>query len=152
MPAKSEYVYVIRGADRNKVGIAANVERRLMDLRGDGALEIVKAWHRPDDARKVEYNARQILLAHCVKGFEWFSAPVERLVEAVESAIELVEAGQGLLGPRDKQRARDAAEEDRWRKHREKMVHIERELNAWLAKDEANVAEFEATMKKLSKK
>lgn len=122
MPAKSVHVYVAVGSPcarrGSKVGIAANMENRLKDLRQtDKRIRIVKTWHRPDDARFVEYTVRREFYGKHFYGYEWFTVPAKVLVDAVERAIVTVAEGkhprsQGMkaaarLAKREAERERD---------------------------------------------
>jgi hypothetical protein len=144
---KSVYVYVISGRGRHKVGIAADVQRRLIELKGRGAVSIVKTWYRPKDARAVEYTVREILRKHRVVGYEWFDCSAERVADAVESAIELVEAGAGVVQPSEKAKAKRAEREQFWVEWRAEYERLAAEVNQWAAD---NPEEYAATLAKLS--
>ena len=90
-------VYVARGKYGHKIGMAGKVPARLRFVKrehGSGA-ELVRSWHRPNDARDVEHAAHQVLdrWRHWHGGREWFRVSEIVAVNAVEHAITLVEAG-----------------------------------------------------------
>jgi hypothetical protein len=147
MKAKSEYVYVISGPGRHKVGIAANVEHRLREHKSVGARAVVKTWHRPKDARKVEYTVRELLKEHRALGFEWFTCPIERVIDAVESAIELVEAGAEIKSPSQITKENRAKRDEFWTEWRAEYDRLCGEVNQW-ATD--NPEEFNATLAALN--
>jgi hypothetical protein len=149
MAARIEYVYVMRGAKQaHKVGIAVNPQKRLSELRGAGAIEVVKTWHRPKDARAVEYHVRQILEPlRSGPSFEWFDAPVDALIIAVETAIQMVECGKAIQSPTVKLRARAAAREKFWTEWRRDLKKIAAEIDQWAAD---HPDEFEAELKRLT--
>jgi hypothetical protein len=149
MAAKSEYVYVIRGTRHgHKVGIAVDPQKRLGFLRCDGALEVVKTWHRPDDARAVEYHVRQLLEPlRSGSSFEWFDAPIDALIAAVETAIEMVECGRAFQSPTTKAKARAAAKAKWWAEWRTERDKLAAEIDKWAAE---NPDEFEAELKRLT--
>lgn len=81
----------------SKVGRSHNVYKRFCSLRSQGAQEIVRVWHRPNDAALIELIATRDMpissLFSAAKGHEWFDVPPERLVERVERAIRIVDTG-----------------------------------------------------------
>jgi hypothetical protein len=89
-PFPGAYVYVMEGACECKVGVSKAPKKRLRELKIDGAVGIVKTWHRPDDASSVERAAHAILLNGDVRfggRGEWFRVTPEVACEAVEQAI-----------------------------------------------------------------
>lgn len=95
------YVYVMVEGDLAKIGISKNVEKRKAALRHQFSkdVESVRQWHRPDDALLVEHVAH-CLLTGCAyprqnwkgDGHEWFKTTAKRACEAVDLAIDMVDA------------------------------------------------------------
>lgn len=132
-------VYVARGRLGYKIGIAVDVSARLRILRSevqDRSIVQIKTWHRPKDARVVEYDAH-----HSLKGrrdwwarhYEWFDVPERVAIEAVEMAIARAKAGTSVKAGCRVARERRAVRE---REYAENMAR-------WRAMYEAAAAEFE---------
>jgi len=89
---------VVRTEQGCKVGRSHNVYKRFCTLRSQGATEIVKVWHRPNDAALIELIASRQATCQfsffAAKGHEWFDVPPELLVERVERAIRVVDTGE----------------------------------------------------------
>ncbi len=88
--SKAIYVYVCATKYGTKIGTTADVERRRKSL---SRARVVKAWHRPDDARTVENTALKLMAAAPVVGHECFDVPEADAVAIVEKAIEMADAG-----------------------------------------------------------
>lgn len=110
------HVYVARGRYGYKIGVSGNILKRMATLRfdtGNRPVETVKVWHRPNDARAVEYNAQQLLGHRRSHGFEWFAVSEDKAVAAVEVAITSVEAGTHKIprGQVERERAKQLKRE-----------------------------------------
>jgi hypothetical protein len=93
--APSIWVYVLeqrRGPV--KVGCSADPERRANELRymANGPLSVVECFHRPGDARQVEWLAHWLLRESRAAHLEWFNVPAQVAVTAVERAIQMADA------------------------------------------------------------
>lgn len=126
------YVYVCRTPDGIKIGASKNVPQRMKWVRG----EALRVWHRPDDAHRVEYNALRLVGVKAKRGSEWFDIPAEQAIEAVEAAIERVEAGTALKTRRQRFDEMEARAEREMSAFCDKIAEI-------MAAGNAIVAEYE---------
>jgi hypothetical protein len=142
--SKCTHVYVAHGPLGHKVGIAGNVASRLrfVEYEACGPVALVHSWHRPADARLVEYNAHHILHEHLSSGLEWFAVSEQEALAAVETAIARIDAGAHVVPPPHRRRQplmeRDCSEA--WK-------HWHEEAEAWLktAEGKAHLEALEAS-------
>jgi hypothetical protein len=96
---EAEFVYVVAGCGKTKVGITWSVNRRFKRLRTDGAETICAVWHRPLDAQQVEAVALALLFngeRPAGPKSEWFRITPTEAVKTVDRAIRIIESGAPL--------------------------------------------------------
>lgn len=131
-------VYVARGRLGYKIGIAVDVPARLRILRSETRAPVrkIRVWHRPKDARVVEYDAHHSLKGRrdwWARDYEWFDLPERVVIEAVEAAIARARAGTSIKAGCRVARERRVVRE---RAYTEKMAR-------WRAMYDAALAELE---------
>jgi hypothetical protein len=93
--AASVWVYVLdQRHGPVKVGCSTDPERRASELRymANGPLSLAECFHRPDDARQVEWLAHWLLRESRAAHLEWFNVSAAAAVAAVQRAIQMVDA------------------------------------------------------------
>lgn len=89
------YVYVFKGENRIKLGMAGDPEKRMHQIQQHSVDNLILAFKTEaiEDYLLVERLAHSILRRHKVKG-EWYRVTVEEGVAAINSAIEKIKLGR----------------------------------------------------------
>lgn len=103
--AVSAWVYVLdQSRGPVKVGCSCAPDNRARDLRymANGNLTVAARFHRPADARQVEWLAHWLLRDSRAPHLEWFNVPAQVAVAAVERAIQMADAKDFMGIPKGK--------------------------------------------------
>ena len=151
------HVYVAKCGRFTKVGGSADVAQRIKGLGGAkrGAGRLIRSWECAR-AYEVEGSAIWLLSQEYERhGREWFLAPINAAVTAVENAIEMVSAGN--VAPFTKKRASQRKWEMDHEAYEAKIKALWAETEAWAKANPKEWAEqcerarvyYEETMERL---
>lgn len=82
------YLYLATDGRLSKIGIASNVERRMLQLRSPRPghrVALFQSWFRPNDCRKLEGMIKGLWLP--CHGTEWFDISTDEVLAAIDSAM-----------------------------------------------------------------
>ena len=133
------HVYVCVTRYGTKIGVTSNTGQRARAL---GRGRVVKTWHRPADAQTVEHTALGLMGMKPKRGHEWFDAPPEQAVAAVEQAVSMADAGTATATPNSRREARAEAEAQNFS---DALAEVMRRGNALCAEYERNGYVFDRT-------
>jgi hypothetical protein len=92
------HVYVAAGFYGHKIGISKQPPIRAVQAGHDigHPAWLIRAWHRPTDARDVEATAHHLIAPFRARErrFEWFTVNEATAIATVEQAIAMVERGE----------------------------------------------------------